>query len=50
MPYLVRREPWRREGKQWVVRKRHGLKLVGRHATKEDAQAQVKAIEANSHE
>ena len=37
----------RHEGDDWVVRTRDGKKVLGRHKTKADADAQLRAIEAN---
>ena len=37
----------RHEGEEWVVRTRDGKKVLGRHKTKQDAAAQLRAIEAN---
>ena len=37
----------RHEGEDWVVRTRDGKKVLGRHKTKADADAQLRAIEAN---
>lgn len=50
MPYVVHHERWRSVNNQWVVRKADGGKVVGRHATKEKAEAQIRAIESNEHE
>ena len=37
----------RQEGAEWVVRTHDGARVLGRHATREAAEAQLRAIEAN---
>lgn len=36
----------RKQGRQWEVTNRAGTRVLGRHATKAEAQAQLRAIEA----
>lgn len=38
-----------KEGNEWVVRSASTGKVLGRHKTKRDAEAQLRAIEANKH-
>ena len=38
-----------KEGDQWVVRAESNNKVLGRHKTKRDAEAQLRAIEASKH-
>lgn len=42
MPYEIERS-----GKRYVVKKKHGGKVMGSHATMASAQAQMRAIHAN---
>lgn len=42
MPYKIVKE-----GKQYVVRKRDGSRTFGKHATRAQASAQIRAIYAN---
>lgn len=42
MPYEVKQF-----GSQWIVVKKLGGKIMGRHKTKQEAQAQLKALYAN---
>ena len=36
-----------REGSEWVVKSEDGSKVLGRHKSKADAEAQLRAIEAS---
>lgn len=38
-----------KEGSEWVVRAESTGKVLGRHKTKRDALAQLRAVEANKH-
>lgn len=38
-----------KEGNEWVVRSESTGKVLGRHKTKREANAQLRAIEANKH-
>ena len=42
-------EKVRKRGNEWVVLDKHGKKTLGKHSTKEDAEAQLRAIEAAKH-
>lgn len=44
MPYEI----VKRKGK-FVVKKKNGFKVYGRHDSREDAEKQIAAIEANEH-
>lgn len=38
-----------KEGNEWVVRSESTGKVLGRHKTKREANAQLRAVEANKH-
>lgn len=40
----------KKEGNEWVVRAESTNKVLGRHKTKRDAMAQLRAVEANKHD
>lgn len=42
-------EKVRKRGNHWVVTDKHGKKVLGKHPTKEKAEAQLRAIEAAKH-